>query len=154
MGMQRLDKEKEEKQLYQRLEPLAPKCKTRWCKEIEWLLSITHHIVEFVPSYHSSLDGTLVEIIMTKPRSDLQMSIPALCKLDDMLLVLAEMEIPDVYWNSLPKNGRASFGGMICHHITSEQFSPESLLSSLDLSSEHSILDVKNRMETSIAIWK
>lgn len=212
-----------------RLEPLAAERKIMWRKETDWLLSVTDHIVEFVPSRQSSTDGTQMEIMVTKTRSDLQMNIPALRKLDAMLLevlekfketdfsyedrskadssrergnqprqehkwwlptpkippgglsdnsrklllnqrealkqilkaamainaqVLSEMEIPDVYLETLPKNGRASLGDTIYRHITSDQFSPESLLSSLDLSSEHNILDLKNRVEASIVIWK
>lgn len=68
--------------------------------------------------------------------------------------VLSEMEIPEVYLESLPKNGRASLGDTIYRHITSDQFSPEALLSSVDLSSEQNILDLKNRVEASIVIWK
>lgn len=212
-----------------RLEPLASERKTMWRKETDWLLSVTDYIVELVPSRQSSTDGTQMEIMVAKSRPDLQMNIPALRKLDAMLLevlekfketefwyedrskadsskekgnqlrqehkwwlptpkiphgglsentrklllnqrdslkqilkaamainaqVLSEMEIPDVYLESLPKNGRASLGDTIYRHITSDQFSPEALLSSLDLSSEHNILDLKNRVEASIVIWK
>ncbi|GLJ11163.1 hypothetical protein SUGI_0145070 [Cryptomeria japonica] len=213
-----------------KLEPLAPERKTMWCREIGWFLSVVDHIVEFVPSSQHALDGSNMEIMVTKPRSDLQMNIPALRKLDAMLLetlekfkepefwyvnksmegdafgdncnqqrqehkwwlptphvppgglsrnarkilqsqresvnqilkaamainaqVLSEMEIPDAYLESLPKAAKASLGDMIYRHITSDQFSAEGLLSSLDLSSEHNIQDIINRIEASIAIWK
>ncbi|GER41230.1 Rop guanine nucleotide exchange factor 12 [Striga asiatica] len=44
-----------------RLEPMAADTKARWRKEIDWLLSVTDHIVEFVPSKQRSKDGTNME---------------------------------------------------------------------------------------------
>lgn len=44
-----------------RLEPMSPERKTRWTKEIDWLLSVTDHIVEFVPSQQSK-DGINMEV--------------------------------------------------------------------------------------------
>ena len=64
------------------------------------------------------------------------------------------MEYPIIFLILIWENGRASLGDTIYRHITSDQFSPEALLSSLDLSSEHNILDLKNRVEASIVIWK
>ncbi|CAM8986284.1 unnamed protein product [Rhodiola kirilowii] len=204
-----------------RLEPMPPERKARWTKEIDWLLSVTDHIVEFVPSQQDNM-----EIMKTQQRKDLQMSIPALRKLDAILVacldnfqgqnefsyvskdaseaekgkrkddkwwlptpkvplnglsdvtrkwlqfqkdsanqvlkaamainaqVLSEMEIPENYIESLPKNGRASLGDSIYKSITVEHFDPYLFLSTLDLSSDHKILDIKNRIEASIVIWK
>ncbi|RWR72455.1 PRONE domain-containing protein [Cinnamomum micranthum f. kanehirae] len=212
-----------------RLEPMSAERKARWRREIEWLLSVTDHIVEFVPSQHKSKDGTNMEIMVTHQRSDLRMNIPALRKLDAMLIesldnfkgrnefwyvsrdapdsekggaqqrqgdkwwlptakvppeglsdvsrkwlqfqkesvnqvlkaamainaqVLAEMEIPEDYIESLPKNGRESLGDSIYRSITVEHFDPNQFLSTLDLSTEHKILELKNRIEASIVIWK
>ncbi|XP_057472716.1 rop guanine nucleotide exchange factor 12-like [Actinidia eriantha] len=211
-----------------RLEPMASERKARWRKEIDWLLSVTDHIVEFVPSTQKLKDGTHMEIMTTQQRTDLRMNIPALRKLDAMLLdclnnfkdqyefsyvskddesvkgehkrkddkwwiptpkvppdglsevtrkwlhfqkdcvnqvlkaamainaqVLSEMEIPEDYIDSLPKNGRASLGDSIYRSITvDDYFDPDHLLSMMDLSSEHRILDLKNRIEASVVIWK
>ncbi|XP_010254464.1 PREDICTED: rop guanine nucleotide exchange factor 9-like [Nelumbo nucifera] len=210
-----------------RLEPMSPERKARWRKEIDWLLSVTDHIVEFVPSQQKAKDGTSMEIMVTHQRTDLRMNIPALRKLDAMLIghldnfkekqefwyvsrdaadsekgvrahdekwwlptvkvppnglsdgarkwmhfqkdsvnqvlkaamainaqVLAEMDIPENYIESLPKNGRASLGDSIYRSITVEFFDPEQFLSTMDLSTEHKILDLKNRIEASIIIWK
>ncbi|MQL90790.1 hypothetical protein Taro_023382 [Colocasia esculenta] len=208
-----------------RLEPMSSERKARWRKEIEWLLSVTDHIVEFVPSQQKSSDGSCMEIMVTRQRTDLHMNIPALRKLDCMLIdyldnfkdqnefwyvsrdedegekgrkddkwwlprvkvppnglsdaskkwlqfqkesvnqvlkaamainaqVLSEMEIPENYIESLPKNGRASLGDSIYKSITVDSFDPEQFLSTLDMSTEHKILDVKNRIEASIVIWK
>ncbi|KAK4479615.1 hypothetical protein RD792_015141 [Penstemon davidsonii] len=211
-----------------RLEPMSAEVKTRWRKEIDWLLSVADHIVEFVPSKQRSKDGTNMEIMVTRQRNDLHMNIPALRKLDAMLMdcldnfkdqnefyytskddedsqkekttrkdnkwwkptpkvppnglsdvtrkwlhyqkdsvnqvlkaamainaqVLAEMQIPDSYIESLPKNGRASLGDLIYKSITDDYFDPDYLLCSLDLSSEHKILDLKDKIEASVVIWK
>ncbi|KAJ9183947.1 hypothetical protein P3X46_007741 [Hevea brasiliensis] len=210
-----------------RLEPMNPERKTRWRREIDWLLSVTDHIVEFVPSQQSK-DGINMEIMVTRQRSDLLMNIPALRKLDNILIeqldqfgnqnefwyvsrdkedseqgtpprnddkwwiptvkvppeglsevtrrrlqsqkdsvnqvlkaamainaqVLSEMEVPENYIESLPKNGRASLGDSIYKSITVEFFDPEQFLSTMDLSTEHKVLDIKNRIEASIVIWK
>lgn len=209
-----------------KLEPMSPERKTRWRKEIDWLLSVADHIVEFVPS-QTSKDGTNLEIMVTRQRNDLLVNIPALRKLDAMLLdhldhfrdqnefwyvsrdadeaengnlqrkddkwwlptakvppnglsdmsrkwlqfqkdsvnqvlkaamainaqVLSEMEIPENYIESLPKNGRASLGDANYKSITVEYFDPEQFLSTMDLSTEHKVLDLKNRIEASIVIW-
>lgn len=36
--------------------------KARWRKEMEWFLSVTDHIVEFVPSQQISQDGSNMEV--------------------------------------------------------------------------------------------
>ncbi|OVA20336.1 PRONE domain [Macleaya cordata] len=207
-----------------RLEPMSAERKARWRKEVDWLLSVTDHIVEFIPSQQKSKDGTNMEIMVTRQRTDLHMNIPALRKLDAMLIdyldnfkdqnefwyvsrdaddaekrnddkwwlptpkvppeglsdvsrkwlqfqkdsvnqvlkaamainaqVLSEMEVPENYIESLPKNGRASLGDSIYRSITVDYFDPEQFLSTIDLSTEHKILDLKNRIEASIIIWK
>ncbi|MED6204805.1 Rop guanine nucleotide exchange factor 12 [Stylosanthes scabra] len=211
-----------------RLEPMPPERKAKWRKEIDWLLSVTGYVVEMVPSQQKGKDGTIMEIMTTKQRTDLHMNVPALRKLDMMLLdcldnfkepqeffyvkknsddkdkdpktknddkwwlptpkvppeglsdnarrflqyqkdcvnqvlkaamainaqVITEMEVPESYIDSLPKNGRSSLGESIYKSITVEHFDPDQLLSTMDLSSEHKILDIKNRIEASIVIWK
>ncbi|PIN08138.1 hypothetical protein CDL12_19293 [Handroanthus impetiginosus] len=209
-----------------KLEPMSPERKARWRKEIGWLLSVTDYIVEFVPSQQKSKDGTNMEIMVTQQRRDLLLNIPALRKLDAMLLatldnftdqhefwyvsrdadesekgvqrndkwwlptvkvppnglseesrqflqkqkeavnqvlkasmainaqVLSDMDIPESYIESLPKNGKSSLGESIYKSITVEFFDPQQFLSTMDLSSEHKVLDLKNRIEASIVIWK
>ncbi|XP_010535169.1 PREDICTED: rop guanine nucleotide exchange factor 11 isoform X1 [Tarenaya hassleriana] len=250
-----------------RLEPMPADRKLRWKREIGWLLSVTNHIVEFAPTQQTNKDGSSMEIMTTRQRTDLHVNIPALKKLDTMLIdcldkfmdqdefyyvsrdspdsgngkaprndekwwlptvkvppnglsemsrrflqkqkecvnqvlkaamainaqVLSEMEIPESYIDSLPKvqktyqqtfqdssffgrifylilslaapcscfdfssctqNGRASLGDSIYKMITLEMFDADQFLIEMDLSSEHRILDLKNRIEASIIIWK
>ncbi|XP_016540517.2 rop guanine nucleotide exchange factor 12 [Capsicum annuum] len=209
-----------------KLEPMSEERKERWRKEISWLLSVSDYIVEFVPSQQKSKDGTNMEVMVTQQRRDLFMNIPALKKLDAMLIdclenfkyenefwyvskdadesekgvqrddkwwlptikvppeglsdtcrkwlqyqkdcvnqvhkasmainaqILSEMEVPENYIESLPKNGRSSLGDSVYKSITIEFFDPEQFLSTMDLSTEHKVLDLKNRIEASIMIWK
>uniref|UniRef100_A0A2P2M657 PRONE domain-containing protein n=1 Tax=Rhizophora mucronata TaxID=61149 RepID=A0A2P2M657_RHIMU len=70
-----------------RLEPMSAERKARWRKEVDWLLSVTDYIVEFAPSQQKTADGSNMEIMTTCQRTDLHMNIPALRKLDAMLIV-------------------------------------------------------------------
>uniref|UniRef100_A0ACD5WLP8 Uncharacterized protein n=1 Tax=Avena sativa TaxID=4498 RepID=A0ACD5WLP8_AVESA len=217
-----------------RLEPLPPEKKAMWRREMEWLLCVSDHIVELVPTWQSFPDGARLEIMTSRPRSDLYINLPALWKLDNMLLeildsfrdpefwyvdqgicapdcdgsasfraafhrrddkwwlpvprvppgglrdktrmqlqhkrdcasqilkaamainsnALAEMDVPESYLDSLPKTGRATLGEVMYRYITSDQFSPECLLDSLDLSTEYQALEIASRIEASVHVWR
>uniref|UniRef100_A0A0E0CAB7 PRONE domain-containing protein n=1 Tax=Oryza meridionalis TaxID=40149 RepID=A0A0E0CAB7_9ORYZ len=222
-----------------RLVPLPPEKKAMWRREMGWLLCVSDHIVELVPTWQSFPDGTRLEVMTSRPRSDLYINLPALRKLDHMLIsnisqeildsfrdpefwyveqgicapdcdgsasfraafhrrdekwwlpvprvppgglrdkarkqlqhkrdcanqilkaalainsnALAEMEVPESYLESLPKNGRATLGDIIYRYITSDQFSPECLLDCLDLSTEYQALEIANRVEASVYVWR
>ncbi|KAH0888511.1 hypothetical protein HID58_050940 [Brassica napus] len=212
---------------HMKLQPMDLKRKKIWRKEMNWLLSVVDHIVQFVPSKQVAKTGDFTEIMVTKKRDDLLMNIPALRKLDSVLLetldkfkdhkdiwyvqkdventenngdwrkdenwllpvvkvppdglseesrkflrsqkesvaqvlkaatainaqVLSEMHIPDNYIDSLPK-GKTSLGDFLYKSITDEYFDPGYFLSSCDLSTKHKVLDLKNRIESSMVIWK
>ncbi|KAD3067902.1 hypothetical protein E3N88_35782 [Mikania micrantha] len=203
-----------------KLVPVPEDRKRKWRKEIDWLLSVADHIVEFVPSQQIGKDGSNMEIMVTQQRRDLLMNIPALKKLDAMLIdcldnfkdekefwyvpedayesmekwwtprvkvpygglshesrkwiqhqketcnqvlkasmainsqVLSEMEVPETYIDTLPKNGKTSLGDSIYKSITDEFFDPGQFLSTMDISSEQNVMDLKNKIEASIVIWK
>ncbi|CAH8320451.1 unnamed protein product [Eruca vesicaria subsp. sativa] len=211
-----------------RLEPMPEDRKERWRREIGWLLSVTDHIVEFSPTLQTNKDGSSMEVMTTRKRTDLVSNIPALKKLDVMLTdcldsfkdqdefyyitsdspehsnsnstrnnekwwlptvkvppkglsetskrfllnqkecvsqvlksamainaeVLSQMEIPESYIDSLPKNGKTTLGDMIYRLITLDMFDVEKFLLEIDLSSEHKILDLKDKIEASVVIWK
>ncbi|XVE96961.1 hypothetical protein REPUB_Repub02eG0269300 [Reevesia pubescens] len=70
-----------------RLEPVPPK-KAIWRREMEWLRSVSDHIVELIPSWQTFPDGRKLEQVMTcRPREDLYINLLALRKLYNMLLV-------------------------------------------------------------------
>jgi len=52
------------------------------------------------------------------------------------------------------QNARISLGDVIHRYITSDHFSPECLLACLDLSSEHQAIEIANRAEASMYIWR
>ncbi|ONK62162.1 uncharacterized protein A4U43_C07F1030 [Asparagus officinalis] len=217
-----------------RLEPLPPEKKSMWQREMDWLLCVSDHIVELTPSWQTFPDGSKLEVMTCRHRSDLFINLPALRKLDHMLLeisdsfhdqefwyvdqgilaqetdgsasfrmqfqrqeekwwlpvphvpagglqetsrkqlqhkrectnqilkaamainsnALAEMEVPGSFIDSLPKNARESLGDVIYKYITSDQFSPECLLDCLEFSSEHQALEIANRVEESLYIWR
>ncbi|XP_057435916.1 rop guanine nucleotide exchange factor 12-like isoform X1 [Lotus japonicus] len=68
------------------LELMLPERKARWRKEIDWLLSVTDYVVEMVHTQQKSKDGSSMEIKTTRQQTDLHMNIPALRKLDNMLI--------------------------------------------------------------------
>ncbi|XP_074561536.1 rop guanine nucleotide exchange factor 1-like [Curcuma longa] len=224
-----------------RLEPLAPQKKAMWQREMDWFLSVSDHIVELTPSVQQFPGGGSFEVMVSRPRTDLHLNLPALKKLDAMLLemldgfctrefwyvdrgilvsnddddkssarpsssfrrpsvrqeekwwlpcprvppnglseearkrlqlskdcanqilkaamainsgTLTEMDIPDVYFETLPKNGRCCLGDMVYRYITYDQFSPECFLDCVEFPSEHHILELANRTEAAIHVWQ
>ncbi|XVF73920.1 hypothetical protein PTKIN_Ptkin13bG0019500 [Pterospermum kingtungense] len=223
-----------------KLEPLSPQKKLMWQREMDWLLCVSHSIVELKPSLQEFPGGGAFEVMVARPRSDLYVNLPALKKLDTMLLsildsfhdsefyyadrgvliadtydietfpsssssgrpsirqeekwwlpfpkvpptglsedtrkrlqqckecthqilkaamainsnVLAEMEIPNAYLDSLPKCGKDCLGEVMYRYLTADQFSPECLLDYLDQTSEYTTLEIANRIEASVHIWK
>ncbi|KAL5214532.1 hypothetical protein ABZP36_003684 [Zizania latifolia] len=218
-----------------RLEPLPAEKRSMWRREMDCLLSVCDYIVELFPSKEILPDGSTREVMATRPRSDIYVNLPALEKLDDMLLeilgsfqktefwyvndkgmndscaaavpcrpvshggeekwwlpvpcvtkpglmestrrdlrqkhecasqihkaamainnaVLAEIRIPELYKQTLPKCGRASVGDMIYRHMSFPgKFSPEYLLDRLEISSEHDALEVADRVEAAMHVWR
>ncbi|XP_065012523.1 rop guanine nucleotide exchange factor 7-like isoform X3 [Musa acuminata AAA Group] len=192
-----------------RLEPLPPEKKSMWRREMEWLLCVSDHIVDLMPSWQTFPDGSKLEEILDSfndpefwyvdqgivaPDSDGSASFRrTLCRQEEKWWLpvphvpldglhentrkqlqhkrecanqilkasiaintdtLAEMEVPETYLSSLPKNARASLGDLMHRYVTSDQFSPDCLLDCLDLSSEHQALEIANRVEASTYIWR
>ncbi|KAL4333947.1 hypothetical protein GQ457_07G027420 [Hibiscus cannabinus] len=223
-----------------KLQPLSPQRKLLWRREMDWILCVTDSIVEFKPSLQEFPGGGSFEVMVARPRSDLLVNLPAIKKLDGMLIsildgfhdsefyyadrgvvinnsdgieafpssspsgsssvrleekwwlpfpkvppsglsedsrkrlqqcrecthqilkaamainniVLAEMEIPNAYLKSLPKCGKDCLGEILYRYLTADQFSPECLLDYFDLSSEYTALEMANRVEASVHIWK
>ncbi|XP_061376346.1 rop guanine nucleotide exchange factor 7-like [Gastrolobium bilobum] len=73
-----------------RLEPLSLEKKAKWRREMEWLLCVSDYIVELKPTWQTFADGSKLEVMTCRPRSDLYVNLPALRKLDNMLLEILE----------------------------------------------------------------
>lgn len=52
------------------------------------------------------------------------------------------------------QSGKLCLGEIIYRYITADQFSPECLLDCLDLSSEHHTLEIANRIEAAVHVWR
>ncbi|WVZ74031.1 hypothetical protein U9M48_022261 [Paspalum notatum var. saurae] len=81
-----------------KLEPLCEEKKIRWRKEMDWLLSPTTYMVELVPTKQSGADGCMFEIMTPKARSDVHVNLPALQKLDAMLIEVMDSMIDTEFW--------------------------------------------------------
>ncbi|XP_020694626.1 rop guanine nucleotide exchange factor 14 isoform X1 [Dendrobium catenatum] len=211
-----------------KLEPLPDERKNRWRREMDWLLSPTNYMVELVPAKQLGSSGGMLEIMTPKTRSDIHVNLPALQKLDSILIdvldsmvetefwyveggsrgddrsssgnrtskrwwlpsprvpdyglsptlrkrlsiraklvnqvlkaaksineqVLLQMPIPQAITDALPKSGRASLGEEIYRCITAVPYSIEETLLSMNLKSEHAVLEALNRLEGALFSWK
>ncbi|KAL5793102.1 hypothetical protein ACOSP7_001696 [Xanthoceras sorbifolium] len=210
-----------------KLEPLCEERRNKWYREMDWLLSPTNYMVELVPAKQNGANGRTLEIMTPKARADIHMNLPALQKLDSMLIetldsmvntefwyaevgsraegrnksvreskrwwlplpqvpttglsdtgrkkllcqakvvyqvfkaaksinenVLLEMPVPAIIRDALPKSGKASLGEELYKVLTAELSSAEEMLNSLNLKSEHSILEAINRLEAAVFAWK
>ncbi|KAK4354816.1 hypothetical protein RND71_027010 [Anisodus tanguticus] len=81
-----------------KLEPLADEMKRKWRREIDWLLSPANHMIELVPARQSGSNGQRLEIMTPKARADIHMNLPALRKLDVMLLEMLDSMVNTEYW--------------------------------------------------------
>ncbi|EAY95141.1 hypothetical protein OsI_16959 [Oryza sativa Indica Group] len=81
-----------------RLEPLLAEKRSMWRREMDCLLSVCDYIVELFPSKEIMPDGTVREVMATRPRSDIYVNLPALEKLDDMLLEILDSFQKTEFW--------------------------------------------------------
>ncbi|KAK8505036.1 hypothetical protein V6N11_012510 [Hibiscus sabdariffa] len=92
-----------------KLEPLAEERKNKWRREMDWLLSPTNYMVELVPAKQNGANGRTMEIMTPKAREDIHMNLPALQKLDSMLIKLEAKQKEETR-----VQGRARGGGFHC----------------------------------------
>lgn len=81
-----------------RLEPLAREKKSMWRREMEWLLCVGDHIVELIPTWQTFPDGKKLEVMTCRPRTDIFINLPALRKLDNMLIDILDSFIKTEFW--------------------------------------------------------
>ncbi|XP_015950580.1 rop guanine nucleotide exchange factor 14-like [Arachis duranensis] len=81
-----------------KLEPLPEERKSKWQREMDWLLSPTNYMVELVPAKQNAANGGIFEIMTPKARSDVHMNLPALQKLDSMLIETLESMVNTEFW--------------------------------------------------------
>ncbi|ESW11837.1 hypothetical protein PHAVU_008G062600 [Phaseolus vulgaris] len=96
-----------------RLEPLKPEKKAMWKREMKVLLSVCDYIQEFAPTAQYLEDGTIVEMMKSRPRSDIYINLPALQKLDTMLIEILDTFQDTEFWyaENIPGNSSRLRGG-------------------------------------------
>ena len=77
---------------------MALQKKSMWKREMEWLLCVSDSIVELVPSIQQFPGGGTYEVMATRPRSDLYVNLPALKKLDAMLITMLDGFSETEFW--------------------------------------------------------
>ncbi|XP_038978114.1 rop guanine nucleotide exchange factor 14-like isoform X1 [Phoenix dactylifera] len=98
-----------------KLEPLSEERKNRWRREMDWLLSPTNYMVELVPAKQYGTNGQMLEIMTPKARSDVHMILPALQKLDSMLIEVLDSMVETEFWyveDGSRTEGRSGCGGV------------------------------------------
>ncbi|KAL5572856.1 hypothetical protein UlMin_022453, partial [Ulmus minor] len=81
-----------------RLEPLKPEKRAMWKREMDCLLSVCDYIVEFIPTSQNLQDGTALEVMKSRPRADIYINLPALRKLDMMLIEILDSFQDAEFW--------------------------------------------------------
>ncbi|KAJ6712220.1 ROP GUANINE NUCLEOTIDE EXCHANGE FACTOR 1 [Salix purpurea] len=83
-----------------KLEPLPEERKAKWQREMDWLLSPTNYMVELVPAKQNCANGRILEIMTPKARADIHVNLPALQKLDSMLIDTLDAMVNTEFWYS------------------------------------------------------
>ncbi|KAL9387282.1 hypothetical protein Peur_020406 [Populus x canadensis] len=83
-----------------KLQPLPEERKTKWRREMDWLLSPTNYMVELVPAKQNCANGRALEIMTPKARADIHVNLPALQKLDSMLIDILDSMVNTEFWYS------------------------------------------------------
>ncbi|CAD5311452.1 unnamed protein product [Arabidopsis thaliana] len=81
-----------------RLEPLEIEQKTTWKREMNCLLSVCDYIFEFIPKSQNLSNGATVEVMESRPRADIYINLPALRKLDSMLMEALDSFQKTEFW--------------------------------------------------------
>ncbi|KAJ0898283.1 putative PRONE domain, Rop guanine nucleotide exchange factor [Helianthus annuus] len=68
--------------------------------------------------------------------------------------ILAEMPIPKIIGQALPKSGKANLGDDLYRTLNTASYSAVGMLNSLNIKSEHNALVTINRLEAAIYAWK
>ncbi|XP_023645839.1 rop guanine nucleotide exchange factor 2 isoform X2 [Capsella rubella] len=81
-----------------RLEPLEIEKKTMWKREMNCLLSVCDYIFEFIPKSQNLSNGATVEVMESRARADIYINLPALRKLDSMLMALDSFQKTEFWY--------------------------------------------------------
>ncbi|XP_010540285.1 PREDICTED: rop guanine nucleotide exchange factor 3 [Tarenaya hassleriana] len=144
-----------------RLEPLDPEKKALWKREMTCLLSVCDYIVEFIPTSQSLSNGATIEVMESRPRSDIYINLPALRKLDSMLMETLDSFQNTEFWyaeeGSLSmkstRSATGSFRKVVVQRKEEKWWLPVPLVPSEGLS-EKARKQLKNKRESTNQIHK
>ncbi|XP_065867857.1 rop guanine nucleotide exchange factor 7-like [Euphorbia lathyris] len=85
-----------------------------WKREMEWLFCVSDHIVELIPSWQTFPDGSKLEVRSCSRMSVLFINLPALSKLDNMLLGLQAQKQMVQPHSAKHSRGKRRNGGCLC----------------------------------------
>ncbi|XP_010523016.1 PREDICTED: rop guanine nucleotide exchange factor 3 isoform X2 [Tarenaya hassleriana] len=144
-----------------RLEPLDPEKKALWKREMNCLLSVCDYIVELIPRSQSLSNGATIEVMENRPRSDIHINLPALRKLDSMLIETLDSFQDTEFWyaeeGSLSmksvRSATGSFRKVIVQRKEEKWWLPVPLVPSEGLS-EKARKHLKNRRDCTNQIHK
>ncbi|XP_056686665.1 rop guanine nucleotide exchange factor 14 isoform X2 [Spinacia oleracea] len=94
-----------------KLEPLCEERSDKWRKEMDWLLSPANHMVELVPAKQSGTNGRNFEIMTPKARTDVHINLPALQKIDSMLIEFLDSMMGTEFWYGEGNSRKEGRGG-------------------------------------------
>lgn len=81
-----------------KLEPLPEERKNKWLREMDWFLSPTNYMVQLVPAKQNGANGGTLEIMTPQARADIHVNLPALQKLDSMLIGTLDAMVNSEFW--------------------------------------------------------
>ncbi|GFZ16655.1 RHO guanyl-nucleotide exchange factor 14 [Actinidia rufa] len=79
---------------------------------MDWLLSPTNFMVELVPAKQNGANGRTMEIMTPKARADIHVNLPALRKLDSMLIETLDSMVSTEVWYA--EGGGWDEGSIVC----------------------------------------
>ncbi|CAA7026102.1 unnamed protein product [Microthlaspi erraticum] len=144
-----------------RLEPLEIEKKTMWKREMNCLLSVCDYIFEFIPKSQNLSNGATVEVMESRARADIYINLPALRKLDSMLMEALDSFQKTEFWyaeegSSSMKSTRSatgSFRKVIVQRKEEKWWLPIPLVPSEGLS-ERARKQLKSKRESTNQIHK
>ncbi|XP_010676686.2 rop guanine nucleotide exchange factor 14 [Beta vulgaris subsp. vulgaris] len=94
-----------------KLEPLPEETRAKWKQEMDWLLSPANYMVDLVPAKQSGANGRNFEIMTPKARADVHVNLPALQKIDSMLIEFLDSMVTTEFWYAEGNSRKEGRGG-------------------------------------------
>ncbi|CAM8974426.1 unnamed protein product [Rhodiola kirilowii] len=142
-----------------RLEPLKHEKRTLWKREMKCLLSVCNYIVEFYTETQNLPNGSPIEVMASRPRADIDINLPALQKLDKMLIEILDSFEEREFWYeeqgnmSMNSNKSGSSFKKVVHRNEEKWWVPVPCVPSGGIS-EASRIDMQHKRDSANQIHK